>query len=276
MQWLDPDMPQVLVDPDGTWLDPQHAVSGRLLADPELLLAALTNELDRAGRRRVARRVERGRAHDTCGAIDGLLDSWDEPFEGRVARDVVAALPDGATFVVASSMPIRDVESFAAPRDGVRGVRQPRRQRHRRLRVDRARRRAARLDAVRPVALLGDLCFLHDGNGLLGAADRGVDATFVVVDNDGGGIFSFLPQADLPEHFETLFGTPQGVDLAALARVHGIDTVDVETAADARPRRARRRSLPAVCASCASAPTARRTSPATARSGPRSAIHCVR
>ena len=82
------------------------------------------------------------------------------------------------------------------------------------------------------VALLGDLCFLHDSNGLLGVADRGIDATFVVVDNGGGGIFSFLPQADLPEHFETLFGTPQPVDLAALAGLHGVAVTEVERAGD--------------------------------------------
>ena len=233
MQWLDPEMPQVLVDPDGTWLDPQHAVSGRMLADPELLLAALTRELavpaDTAWREGWHVAEQSARA-----AIDGLLDSWSEPFEGRVARDVVAALPEAASLVVASSMPIRDVESFGAPREGVqifanRGVNG----------IDGFVSTALGIASnSRPhatVALLGDLCFLHDSNGLLGAADRGVDATFVVVDNGGGGIFSFLPQAELPEHFETLFGTPQAVDLAALARAHGIDTVEVETAAELVP-----------------------------------------
>jgi len=74
------------------------------------------------------------------------------------------------------------------------------------------------------VALLGDLCFLHDSNGLLGAATRDLNATLVVVDNNGGGIFSFLPQATAldPATFETLFTTPAGVDIAALAEVHGL------------------------------------------------------
>jgi 2-succinyl-5-enolpyruvyl-6-hydroxy-3-cyclohexene-1-carboxylate synthase len=85
------------------------------------------------------------------------------------------------------------------------------------------------------VALVGDLCFLHDSSGLLAATGRRVDATFVVVDNDGGGIFSFLPQADLPRHFETVFGTPHGVDLAALARVHGIPVTEITEAGDLAP-----------------------------------------
>src|SRR5439155_777991 len=142
-----------------------------------------------------------------------------EPFEGRIARDVVRASPEGTSLIVASSMPVRDIESFAAARDGI---------------VFHANRGANGIDGFvstalgvaaasegPTVALLGDLCFLHDVNGLLGARERGIDATFVIVDNGGGGIFSFLPQAELPEHFDALFGTPQPVDVAALAAVHG-------------------------------------------------------
>jgi 2-succinyl-5-enolpyruvyl-6-hydroxy-3-cyclohexene-1-carboxylate synthase len=228
MQWLDAQVEQVLVDPDAAWLDPQHAVSARVLADPEPLLVALTasvtgmsadadwctawNESERAAR----------------VAIDALIDGWREPFEGRVARDVVASLPAGAALALASSMPVRDAESFAAPRHGVRvhanrGVNG----------IDGFVSTVLGIAAAHDgptVGLVGDLCFVHDSNGLLGAPGRAIDATFVVVDNDGGGIFSFLPQADLPQHFETVFGTPHGLDLAALAEVHGVPVTEVAEA----------------------------------------------
>jgi 2-succinyl-5-enolpyruvyl-6-hydroxy-3-cyclohexene-1-carboxylate synthase len=166
-------------------------------------------------------------------AIDDLVDRWREPFEGRVARDVAAAVPDGGSLVLASSMPVRDAESFVAPRTGIdvfanRGVNG----------IDGFVSTALGIAAgsgTTTVALLGDLCFLHDSNGLLGASQRGLDVTFVVVDNDGGGIFSFLPQADLPEHFETLFGTPHGIELAALARVHGVPVTEVDAADEVGP-----------------------------------------
>src|SRR5262249_7921373 len=72
-----------------------------------------------------------------------------------------------------------------------------------------------------------DLAFLHDTNGLLHAATTD-DLTYVVLDNDGGGIFEFLPQHGLPEaEFEQLFATPHGRDLVAIARAHGMEATTV-------------------------------------------------
>jgi 2-succinyl-5-enolpyruvyl-6-hydroxy-3-cyclohexene-1-carboxylate synthase len=235
--WLDPSVRQVLVDPAAGWLDPGRSASLRRPADPSVLLAATAALLEARGPGPApgpwlqewleAERLARE-------AIDGLLEEWTEPFEGRVARDMVAWMPDGGTLVVGSSMPVRDVDAFARPRDGLRLV---------------ANRGLSGIDGFvatalgvaaagdEPVAALcGDLTLLHDASSLLGAAGRPRGAVLVVCDNDGGGIFSFLPQARLPaELFEPLFGTPHGLDLAALAAAARVPWRVVEKAADLVP-----------------------------------------
>jgi 2-succinyl-5-enolpyruvyl-6-hydroxy-3-cyclohexene-1-carboxylate synthase len=174
--------------------------------------------------------------------VDEVLGSHEEVTEPAVARILAGVLTDGSTLVASSSMPVRDVEWFMRPRHGLRVV---------------SNRGVNGIDGVvstaigvalhasgpagRPSsrspwerkgttgALLGDLALLHDVGGLLWAVDRGADLTFVVVDNDGGGIFSFLPQATaLPEpKFERLWGTPHGLDLERVASAYriGVDRV---------------------------------------------------
>jgi 2-succinyl-5-enolpyruvyl-6-hydroxy-3-cyclohexene-1-carboxylate synthase len=152
-------------------------------------------------------------------AMDALLDAHDAA-ELRLARDLHAALPSDALLFLGSSMPVRDVFTAAAAREGVTVL---------------ANRGAAGIDGTvssavgaalawqrdgggRAFALLGDLTALHDANGLvMGPDEPSPDLTVVVVNNDGGAIFGLLEQGEA-EHavaFERVFGTPHGVDLAA-------------------------------------------------------------
>jgi 2-succinyl-5-enolpyruvyl-6-hydroxy-3-cyclohexene-1-carboxylate synthase len=225
--------PAIMVDPDRSWSDPQRAAELVLEAEPEPLLEAVAERLERArddswlsSWMETERRARR--------TMDALLDSWPKPFEGRIARDVMSTIPDDSALVVASSMPVRDLETFAPPRTGVKVM---------------ANRGVNGIDGfvstvlgvaaseVWPttVALVGDLCLLHDANGFLGSRRRDIDAVFVVLDNNGGGIFSFLPQAALDAHFEDLFGTPQNIDLHQLGALYGIDVVDVRHAEELAP-----------------------------------------
>ena len=247
--WLDESIGQVVVDPSAGWLDPGRTATLRLTADPSALLDATATLLAAHGPAPwhgtegpppgslppgpwLREWLEAERA--AREAIDGLLDEWAEPFEGRVARDLVGWMPAGGTLVVGSSMPVRDVDAFARPREGLRFV---------------ANRGLSGIDGLvatalgvaaasdEPVAALcGDLALLHDASSLLGAAGRPRGAVLVVCDNDGGGIFSFLPQAELPgDLFEPLFGTPHGLDLTALAAAARVPARVVEKAADLVP-----------------------------------------
>ena len=224
--WLDDSITQVLVDPDNVWLDPHHAVSDRFAVDPELLLDAVARELGApASNSSEWTRGWLGAEQSARAAIDGVLGGAAAVCDGRIARDVAGALPAGATLVIASSVPVRALEWCMAPRSGLRVL---------------ANRGANGIDGfvstvigvaqagapTRTVGLCGDLCFLHDVNGLIGASGP---ATFVVLDNDGGGIFSYLPPAELPE-FEHLFATPHGLDVVEVARAHGATAERVDDA----------------------------------------------
>ncbi len=168
-------------------------------------------------------------------AADAILDAGGELTEPRLARDLGAALPDGALLWAASSLPIRDLDRHLAPRDGLLVL---------------SSRGASGIDGLtssaagaalahqasgggRAAALLGDIAFLHDAPGLFaGPEEARPDLVLVVANNDGGGIFPALEQAAVPAPFERVFGTPHGARLAGLAAAAGIGHIVITRAAD--------------------------------------------
>ncbi|HET9691619.1 MAG TPA: 2-succinyl-5-enolpyruvyl-6-hydroxy-3-cyclohexene-1-carboxylic-acid synthase [Acidimicrobiales bacterium] len=225
----------VLVDPHGRWADPDRRVTHVIAADPTGVGLALQARAGAGGHvaSRWAARWHRAEAAAQV-AIGGVLTPEAEgraPLsEPGVARAVTAAVPDGGVLVVSSSMPVRDVEWFSAPRRGIRVL---------------ANRGANGIDGVvatcvgaalsgtPTVGLLGDLAFVYDASALLWAARRPVRCTLVVVDNDGGGIFSFLPQAGMaPGRFEEMWGTPHGLDVVAVCRAYGVAVAEVASGPD--------------------------------------------
>jgi 2-succinyl-5-enolpyruvyl-6-hydroxy-3-cyclohexene-1-carboxylate synthase len=214
----------IVVSPTVAVHDPERVVKRQILADIETFVSQIVSEPAPG---------EWGAAWQkasTCAdqTLDQELDKPGALNEPRVARIVAEHLPVDSTLVVSSSMPIRDIEWFARTvvpdvvanrgANGIDGV------------VSTAVGVALGTDG--PVAaLVGDIAFLHDTNALLGLARRQIDLRVIVVDNDGGGIFAFLPQATQTESavFEKLWGTPHGVDIAALAGAHGVPFIDCTT-----------------------------------------------
>jgi 2-succinyl-5-enolpyruvyl-6-hydroxy-3-cyclohexene-1-carboxylate synthase len=222
---------QIAVD-DGGWTEPVGLPLTMVAAEPVGLALALAASVARRTDPPAAPAWLRSwRTADDAAAAATVawLDDLSEPFEGQVFEILGSVLPDGAVLLAGNSMPVRDLEAFLGTgvqrlrclgnrgANGIDGL------------VSTALGMAAVADGP-VVAVVGDIAFLHDLNALVAARRHGLSATIVVVNNDGGGIFSFLPQAattrpevGLPEHFEELFGTPHGLDLGPLVQALGAE-----------------------------------------------------
>ncbi|HZS75843.1 MAG TPA: 2-succinyl-5-enolpyruvyl-6-hydroxy-3-cyclohexene-1-carboxylic-acid synthase [Ktedonobacteraceae bacterium] len=219
-----PSCPLVVVDGQGGWEEPTQLASEYIYADPAALCQQLLNQLEQqhANTKGRAEWLAMWQNSDkiTRQTMQAVIQDFAEPFEGRVFTELAELLPDGTTLYIGNSMPVRDLDTFfwsSQQRIRVLGNRGANG-------IDGLISSAlgASAAAKKPAVLVvGDLSFFHDLNGLLAARLHKLDLTIVLVNNDGGGIFSFLPQAAYPEHFEQLFGTPTGLDFQLAVEMYG-------------------------------------------------------
>jgi len=228
---------QYQIDPAGRWREAEFAATDLVVAEPSRLCARLSR-LVPGGGGSSDWRAQWEDADRAAGAVHGreteadALDADDSlPFhEGDALRAVTDALPDPATLFVSNSMPVRDLDRFVEPTTtsvtalGNRGV--------------------SGIDGIVSSALgagsattddltlvVGDLALYHDSNGLLALDRCDVDATVVLINNDGGGIFHKLPIESFEPEFTESFKTPHGIEFEPLADLHGLAYARI----DARP-----------------------------------------
>ena len=224
---------QLVVDPAGGWREAEFTASDLVVADPTLLASELATTLGADSPDRTAGYRRRFAAAE--GTYWDLVESESESFfEGNVLRTVARRCPGPATLFVSNSMPVRDLDRFGRPRAAA-------------LRVL-GNRGVSGIDGIISTALgagsatddplvlvLGDLAFYHDMNGLLALQRCGVDATVVLVDNDGGGIFHMLPIEAFDPPFTEQFRTPHGLDFEPAGDIYdfAFERFDSERGLDA-------------------------------------------
>ena len=221
--------PLVVIDGNSGWEEPTQLASQLIHTNPTALCQKLCNALEQhqtdEERLLVASQAWLSLWQDadiiTQQALLNTIYDFKEIFEGRVFSELTNLLQDGTTLYIGSSMPVRDLDTFFwsskqhiriignRGANGIDGV------------ISSALGASAVVDHEPTVLVLGDLSFFHDLNGLLAARLHRLNLTIILINNHGGGIFSFLPQAAYPEHFEQLFGTPTGLDFRLVVEMYG-------------------------------------------------------
>lgn len=216
----------IVVDEISGWPEPTQRAAEMISADTcalcDDLTAALSGSRLGTQRERATWSARWQWAEQTTQvAITAEVVDFEALFEGRIFTELASALSLPAQLVVGNSMPVRDLDTFFWPTNsalrvmgnrganGIDGI------------VSTALGLGAAEREAHTVLVLGDLSLYHDLNGLLAAKLYELHLTIIVPNNDGGGIFSFLPQAEHPQHFEQLFGTPLGLDFSAAVALYG-------------------------------------------------------
>ena len=221
---------QIVIDPYGGWNEPTNRAAALLRADPTELAAGWATRLEKEERPAPQRWLDAERA--AREALKPAL-AGDEISEPSLHHALGQAYRDGDLVYTASSMPIRDQEAFLPPSEADA--------------LFLCNRGANGIDGLissgigaahtsgRPTTILtGDLGLLHDIGGLAALRDVSTPVRIVVIDNNGGGIFGFLPQAEAlsGSEFEALLGTPRGVSVAQAAELFELPYRKLETPAE--------------------------------------------
>jgi 2-succinyl-5-enolpyruvyl-6-hydroxy-3-cyclohexene-1-carboxylate synthase len=217
------DIPQYVVDSGAGWRDPALSTSNMIYCGE--------SEFCRSIARFVPAKNDAAYFQKWL-AVNGLTKSrlikiqdCEELSEGKLFYQLAELIPEGATLFVGNSMPIRDLDTFFHVNE-------------KSIRIM-ANRGANGIDGLVSTAMgaacvssplylvLGDLSFYHDLNGLLAAKLYDINIKILLINNNGGGIFSFLPQASQPKNFELLFGTPVDLNFGHVVKMYGghFDTV---------------------------------------------------
>ncbi len=219
------DARQILVDPAGEWREATFTATDLVVANEGELADALAADIDT---RPVDSNWREGFERAEARYWELIDEETNALFEGAILDRVFAGAPDPATVFVSNSMPIRDADRFARPREGDLTVL--------------GNRGASGIDGITSTALgagsatddplvlvTGDLAYYHDMNGLLAIGRLGIEATVIVINNDGGGIFHMLPIEEFDPPFTEQFKTPHGLDFAPTGEIYGFDFVRTDS-----------------------------------------------
>jgi 2-succinyl-5-enolpyruvyl-6-hydroxy-3-cyclohexene-1-carboxylate synthase len=224
---------QVVVDPAFGWNEPSLRAEAVIRADPGAFAIGIAERLgsgtSTAGEASEWASAWIATADAAASAIEAELGRVERPTEPGVHAELGRLYADGDLVYTASSMPIRDQESFVAPSpararflcnrgaNGIDGL------------ISSAL-GAASASGAPTWVLVGDLGLYHDMNALAALRELDTPVRIVVLDNDGGGIFEFLPQAESVDRddFEALLGTPLGLESERVAALYGVEHRRVE------------------------------------------------
>ena len=206
---------EIVIDPRIATVDSDRLASQKFLQLPELQVSSIDSDYLQKWQKYSQRTAK----------LVSEISQWSEAL---IAREIASGLSDGTSLFISSSRPIRDLEGFATARSGIetfanRGL----------AGIDGNISTALGIASMRSatVAVLGDLGFLHDLTGLI--HQEKINLKIFVINNDGGGIFSTLPQRGVAG-FEEVFGTPHGKDLSDIARAIGVPAKTISSLSELR------------------------------------------